>query len=329
MKQELFKEMYNEIQMDGQQKDRILGRIKKEENKIKPKSHIPSFAIVCTCVVFLAGVPVLAANTGLTEKIMQAFNLLNIEEQEITEEQKNIYLKYGDILDNEIELGYGTIKLEAVICDKSYICVPFSFQMAGNTDSTEDITNKNSPYQKIQREIISFSLADSTKNMDMFTVLPPDIHEDGTLKGCFLAGVKEEIKKGDKILVTRQKDWKDATQEKPVAKFKIGKIAESHNIPLDKEIAGQNNIEISPLSLRIEGSNNGNAFIKYLPDGFDGIIVKLKDGSVVQQASTGSWGMKDEDNSYAKALLFASPVNLDYVEGIYFQNNGEELRLDF
>lgn len=164
--------------------------------------------------------------------------------------------------------------------------------------------------------------------MDMFTVLPPDIHEDGTLKGCFLAGVKEEIKKGDKILVRRQQNWKDTTQEKPVAKFKIGKLAESHNIPLDKEIAGQNNIEISPLSLRIEGSNNGNSFIKYLPDSFEGIIVKLKDGSVVQQASTGSWGMDDE-NSYKRALLFASPVNLDDVEGIYFQNNGEELRLDF
>ena len=96
MKQELFKEMYNGIQMDREQKERILSNIKAEESKKRIKAGrklpVPAIATACACVMLFAGVPVLAANTGIVDSIVQAFGLFSIDKPEVTEEQKkNIF----------------------------------------------------------------------------------------------------------------------------------------------------------------------------------------------------------------------------------------------
>ena len=95
MKQELFKEIYNNIHLDSKQKERILNCLEKENHKIQAKPqkrfHIPAIT-ACACIILLAAVPVLAANTPVLDRITQAFALLNSHEAQLTEEQKNIYL---------------------------------------------------------------------------------------------------------------------------------------------------------------------------------------------------------------------------------------------
>lgn len=143
MKQESFKEVYNMIKLDNSQKERILGSLAEEAVKdrkkinIKSRFHMPALATICICITLIASVPVIAANTDIVSRIMQAFNLLSTDRPEITDKQKEIYLKYGNVLDSDIKLESGTLKLDAVICDKNYICIPFSVINSDTTSKKE------------------------------------------------------------------------------------------------------------------------------------------------------------------------------------------------
>lgn len=346
MKQELFKEMYDNINLDRGQKDRILDCIKKESYQIKATAqkriHIPASAAICACIAMLVAVPVLAA-TPVLDRIIQAFDLFYANEVELTEEQKNLYSKYGSVLDNEITLKNCTLKLEAVICDKNYICIPFSVTLADKSVvAGEDICNK-SLYKDIQEEISSLIfcqtdteyVADFTNMFtSMYTMLPSTIQDDGTLKGCYLLYYGEKtVKQGNTIYVRKSDKRNILKSDELVSKFKINKIVESQNIPVDKKLLKSqelhiNNIEISPLSLRIDGiSSLHGKKTKVISDlYFDDITVELKDGTVVKRSNTGSAGNEDsETHTYSQTILFEGPVNLDDVAGVRIKSNGFNL----
>lgn len=326
MKQELFKEMYNGIQMDREQKERILSNIKAEENKKRIKAGrklpVPAIATACACVMLFAGVPVLAANTGIVDSIVQAFGLFSIDKPEVTEEQKKIYSEYGNVLDNEIKLEGGTLKFDAVVCDKNYICIPFSV-----------INPDNTAKKRVHNENLRFFLAGSKSDypMGMITMFP-QVQEDGSLKGCYQLNVEEEINPGDKILVKRAEKWDDDKYDL-VSEFNIQKIAESCNIPVDKELLKKKDMgqiysmEISPLSLRIEGKNKqGDARKSYREDIFYyDITVELKDGTIIKQADTGQWGRESENDTYIRTVLFAAPVDVSKVAGVRIKSLDKEL----
>lgn len=329
MKQESFKEMYNMIKLDNSQKERILGSLAEEAVKdrkkirIKSRFHMPALATICICITLIASVPVIAANTDIVSRIMQAFNLLSIDRPEITDKQKEIYLKYGNVLDSEIKLESGTLKLDAVICDKNYICIPFSV-----------INSDNTSKKRVDNENIRFYLESSKNNrwMGMFTVFSNEMQENESLNGCYLLEVDEEINPKDKMFVKRAEKWDDDNDDL-ISEFSIEKIAKSHNIPVDRELVEQKDMnpiysmEISPLSLRIEGNNSakntkkGHRADLYFYD----ITVELKDGTVVKQADTGSWSSKSENHDYVKTILFAAPIDLKDVAGVRIKGVDEEL----
>lgn len=168
--------------------------------------------------------------------------------------------------------------------------------------------------------------------MGIYTILPSEVQKDGTLKGCYLLEPDEELKQGDNVIVKRLEKW-DSEDGDIVSKFKIKKIAESHNIKIDKELIKQKdmnpiyNMEISPLSLRIEGNNNPDNTMKgYREDlYFYDITVELKDGTVVKQADTGSGGSGYENHDYVKTILFAAPVDIEEVAGVRIKSMEKEL----
>ena len=302
MKQELFKEMYNGIQMDREQKERILSNIKAEESKKRIKAGrklpVPAIATACACVMLFAGVPVLAANTGIVDSIVQAFGLFSIDKPEVTEEQKKI------------------------LWNKNYICIPFSV-----------INPDNTAKKRVHNENLRFFLAGSKSDypMGMITMFP-QVQEDGSLKGCYQLNVEEEINPGDKILVKRAEKWDDDKYDL-VSEFNIQKIAESCNIPVDKELLKKKDMgqiysmEISPLSLRIEGKNKqGDARKSYREDIFYyDITVELKDGTIIKQADTGQWGRESENDTYIRTVLFAAPVDVSKVAGVRIKSLDKEL----
>lgn len=345
MKQELFKEMYNNIHLDSGQKERILSCLEKENYKIQSKPrkkfHIPAIA-ACACIVLLAAVPVLAANTPVLDRITQAFALLNSHETQLTEEQKNIYTKYGNILDNKIKLDSCTITLEAAVCDEILMCIPFSIEPEGEALPANKDIYGTMLYKKIQNEIgnLIFCFKNTENCLDWedflgkFSILPSEIQEDGTLKGCYLITYDErEIIKPGVIVQVKLPDKQDSFIARETAsEFTINKITESYNIPFDKELLPSQglypatNMEISPLSLRIDGTKtNGElGFMSNLF--FYDITVELKDGTIVENSSTGPRG-SESGNTYSIFQTFDSPVNIEDVAGIRIE--GRDFNLWF
>lgn len=166
----------------------------------------------------------------------------------------------------------------------------------------------------------------------MFTVFSNEMQENESLNGCYLLEVDEEINPKDKMFVKRAEKWDDDNDDL-VSEFSIEKIAKSHNIPVDRELVEQKDMnpiysmEISPLSLRIEGNSDtkntkkGHRADLYFYD----ITVELKDGTVVKQADTGSWSSKSENHDYVKTILFAAPIDLKDVAGVRIKGVDEEL----
>lgn len=343
MKQELFKEMYNNIHLDSRQKERILGCLEKENHKIQVKQHkrfhIPAIT-TCACLVLLAAVPVLAANTTVLDRITQAFSLLNSHEVQLTEEQKKIYTKYGNILNNEIKLDSCTIKLEAAVCDEIIMCIPFSAKPIGETLPANKDIYGTILYKGIQTEIgnLIFCFKNTESGRDFqdwlgkTTILPSEIQEDGTLKGCCLVTYDETIKPGDIMQVKLPDNQDGSIARKTASEFTINKIAESYNIPFDKELLPSQglypatNMVISPLSLRIDGTKT-NSKLGYMSNlFFYDITVELKDGTVVENSCTGPRG-SESDNTYSIFQTFDSPVNIEDVAGIRIK--GKDFNLWF
>lgn len=51
------------------------------------------------------------------DRIAEAMGFFTKNEQELTEEQKTIFARYGTALGNEIALTHGTLKLDAALYD--------------------------------------------------------------------------------------------------------------------------------------------------------------------------------------------------------------------
>lgn len=95
MKQELFKEMYNGIQLNEDQKSKIWNHLEEElikETTGKRKHfHTTAAAGICICIILIIGVPVVAANTSVLQNIINAFNTLAPAEPKLSDGQKKIY----------------------------------------------------------------------------------------------------------------------------------------------------------------------------------------------------------------------------------------------
>ncbi len=339
MKRELFKEMHNKIQLDSEQKNRIWNNLEKEKERgyagTRTGFHAPAFAVICVCAILMIGVPVLAADTSVVQSIINAFNTLTLARPNLTEEQKNIYAKYGDVLDNEIVLEHGTLKLEAIINDGHNICIPFSMYIKKGKFSDE-----------ILSEIadLEFYLGDN-RYASQFTMLDDKQQKDRVRTGCYLLYSDERVMKQGEVLCMKS-NKKRKKEEKPgrtlkeveslvpvVSEVTVNAPAKKRNIPV-KEIqkklfkgASIDRIQLSPISLAIEGTEQKNNIDASVMDSI--VEVELKDGSIVKRTSSGSHGsssvLNEEYNSYKKVTLFEAPVALDDVAGIRIKNTSLNL----
>jgi len=343
MKQELFKEMYDGIHLDKEQKNRIwnnLDTAKERGTKGAGKRfHTPAFAAICICILLAIGVPVLAANTSVVQSIINAYNTLNSTKPNLTEEQKNIYAKYGNTLDNEIVLDSGTLKLEAIINDGYNICIPFSMYI-----------KKGKSSDKILSEISDLKFY-TKDNRDcpmgqQFTMLNSESQKKKVITGCYMVNSRERvINQGEVLRMKSDKEWEKARQtgktfeeieslvpvvsevtvNAPVGKRDIAVKEIQKKLP---EGASIGKIQLSSISLVIEGieqmSGTGKSVL------YSNAEVELKDGSTVKKTSSGPLGNADDLEeegyySYTKMMLFEAPVNLDDVAGIRIKDTSLDL----
>ena len=338
MKQELFKEMYDGIHLDKEQKNRIwnnLDTAKERGTKGAGKRfHTPAFAAICICILLVIGVPVLAANTSVVQSIINAYNTLNLTKPNLTKEQKNIYAKYGNALDKEIELSNGTLKLEAIINDGRNICIPFSMKL-------KEIKGKRSNGIFYEIEDISFYFKDNKKEYECLTKFTTfdnkPLQKDGVLTGCYLLCSDERVIKQDDVLQLKiEKIWESEEKHRKspvISEITVNTPMENMTIPVklqkNKLPKGTSikKIQLSPLSMEIEGiEQNGNRDKSIFNSE---IKVVLKDGSTVKRTSTGSSGgvtnLDEKQYAYSRMALFEAPVNLDNVAGIQIQNDSLDL----
>lgn len=338
MKQELFKEMYDEIHLNKEQKNRIwdnLETMKRRGTKGAGKRfHTPAFAAICICILLVISVPVLAANTSVVQSIINAFDTLNLTKPELTEEQKNIYAKYGNALDNEIELGNGTLKLEAIINDGRNICIPFSMKL-------KNIKEKRSNGILYEISNITFYFKNNQKSYEPLTkyatLNDKQLQKDGIITGCYLLYSDERaIKQGDVLQLKNEKMWENEEKRQKssvISEITVNAPMKNMTVPVKSQQsklpkgASIKKIQISPLSTKIEGiEQNGNRNKSIFNSE---IKVILKDGSTVKDTSTGPSGaasdLDEKYYTYSRMILFEAPVNLDDVAGIQIQNASLDL----
>ena len=102
MEQALFKNMYRQIHLDKEQKDRMRQRLESAADGYVSDDHVQKSvgkrftfstrAAVCVGMLLVSGMTVFAANEfSLTDRLANAMKLLTQNEQAPTEEQQNIY----------------------------------------------------------------------------------------------------------------------------------------------------------------------------------------------------------------------------------------------
>ena len=332
----LLQEMYREIQMNGEQKDRIWKEIKTRSHNRKAQGKgvrpIPAFAALCTCLVFLIGAPVLAANTSVLERITGAFYTLSGTKEDLTEEQKSVYEKYGVIMDEAISLTGHTVTLEAVIYDGYDICIPFSITSSGRAENAEKKPSDETQSQMALADMnsLQFYLPDHKAAPQTYILLDePD--EQGKISGCCLLSSEEKLRAGDTLVIQRQAETEEAphtvctlTMESPVESSEI--LSKVDRIVLENK-ATVDSICFSPLSLHVTGTapnpGVGNAV-------YSGrVTVEKKDGSEIMQTHSGcSRSLRDNETNlytYGLEILFTSPADLEDLAGIRIQNGSLDL----
>ena len=347
MEKELFKEMYNEIQLDREQKSKIWSNLERERAKgytgARKRFHTPAFASICACIILLIGVPVLAAHPSVIPSLTRAFSALDDTELNLTEEQKEIYAKYGSSLKNEIALDNGVFKMEAIISDEHNICIPFSMEVKKGmlSDVVFNGIKKGKFLGVISRQIedLSFSFKDNYEPIGGYTVLDRKQLEDGVVTGCYLlsANSGRAIKQGDVLQITSRKQMEEKQKETQksnkeimpliplLGEVTLPALAKSQKILVEASIQEDfliDKMRISPLSLTIEGADYLSNEDKLSNCEF---LLELKDGSTVKSASIGGSGSRKVwDNNfyiYSEVVLFEAPVNPDDVAGIRIWND--------
>ena len=338
MEKELFKEMYNEIRLDREQKNRIWSHLEAEESVGAGKRfRIPAFATICVCVILVIGAPVVAANSSVVQSLVRSFDLLNETKSNPTEAQKEIYAKYGSELENEIVANNVTLKLEAIISDGHNICIPFSanVEKVKLPDAVMEGI-KNGKFLSVMRAQIpelDFDFKDDGHCFTQCSVFDSRQQKDGVISGCYLMTTDErEIKQGDVLQVIDRKkreeeertgkNQKEIRASSVIDEITIDKVAESRNIPvktIQKELpegADIYKMQLSPFSFTIEGFFRENAVDTSAFGSGSKLIVELKDGSTVKQAATTGPSIGISEGYHYSTALFETPINPDDVAGI-------------
>ncbi|MDE6663243.1 MAG: hypothetical protein K2K46_07835 [Lachnospiraceae bacterium] len=240
MEQELFKNIYHQIHLDKEQKDRLWQNIEDDADEFPQISYVDkkmgnriSFsarAAVFVGVLLVSGITVLAANEiSLTDKLVNAVKLFTQNEQAVTEDEQNIYAKYGSALDNEVIGENGIFKLEAALYDKNFLFIPFQYIFNSDSDAYKNITEGLTLDRTTMWECellagfrqdhadLWYGVSQGSKQArgisNSITILNPEIKEDGILTGGILLSVEQEriFRQGDVIQVVRKANQPEIT----------------------------------------------------------------------------------------------------------------------
>lgn len=340
MNEGLYKSMYEKIQLNEGQKAEILNGLDKPKETGRRKQRFAVYAAACLCVVFMSNAAVFAAvHFNLVERLETEVNRFLMRERSLTEEQKAVYEQQGTGIEQEIKLEYGTMQFDSMLCDQSYLFLPFTFRL--DEQKKEQLLNlRHSDWEK---QILRVEFAVNGKHLGKISYLPTaKLRETGEIHGDFM--LTGSFQQGEIIQIWELPDaYFDEMDKlgKPICELTVAEIPAAQNIavpsePLTDKLGVEiDKITLSPLSLKITGTyQNQNIAPFYI----DKAYVELKDGTRVKESPTGSGfgcgdpvkepsagsgfgcGEDTEDRySFEMYKIFESPISIDDVKGIYLR----------
>lgn len=369
MKQELFKDMYRQIHLDKEQKDRIWRRLEAAPDSPSPDDYVhknagkrfgfSTRAAVCASVLLVSGMTVFAANEFfLMDRLANAMKLLTQNEQELTEEQKNIYVQYGTALDNEVVGTNGTFRLEAVLYDENFLFVPFQYIFNSDTAGYKNITagftfeETNMWDSKLLVEFrqdytgLWYGVSQDSRQArgisGSITVLNPEIDEDGVLTGSLLLSVEKDktFRQGDVIQIVRKEEqsevqersrWLETASDEILTEFTLRDAVEQHSISIptkQAEALGQLGLSMEQLTVSSISLHFSGILKSVTPIPYSGAVV-LKDGSTVEPSATGgsssSLRTTEQGEMFSWSQLFAAPIQVEEISGIRIHHETSEV----
>lgn len=315
-----YQNMYKHIKLTGDQRSEILQSLSEQTiSKQESRHRFSYYVAIVFCVISLSGITVYASKYfDVATRMEEAFEELLGKELDVTEEQKQVYTDYSTILGDTIDLGYGKLELEAVLYDSRYLYIPFT------------ISDIDSNFSRERLQDITFELKNKEeRNIIQYGYMKEINNEGNVIKGNFIVIFQDDIfEKGDSIQVwSKEKDSLLSEFElsndigEQVVKVEVDQALSSDGIKLAKVI-------ISPLSLYVQGTYSDN------PITHSSLAVKLKDGTIVNVASTGpSSGFGDNretgEKEFFAQTLFETPINIDEVESILLDTGSQEIAIPF
>lgn len=322
MKKALYQSMYNKIQLEETQKREILEELGKYGEHCKKRRKLPIYAAACLCAVLMSNAAVFAAvHFNLGEKIGLELNHFFEAEQNLTKEQSEIYEQQSAGLEQEIRMEHGTLQLESILCDNSYLFIPFTF--CPDEPEKENIRCLRDELNKLDFTVKNTE--ESSFSSWIWQIDPSRQQEDGNIHGAFM--LIDFFRQNDMIQVSQKDDWSQPQPGKPVCELTVSKTAISRNVPFSaKEVnekvgAAVKQITLSSLSLQIAGTYRNND-----PDFLCESYVELKDGTHVKTASNGGFRFSSDGDigeknisDFEMSQVFETPVVLDTVKGIHLK----------
>lgn len=356
MKQELYKNMYRQICMTEGQRNSVWQRIQtkeaEKERAARSKVSFSARAAVCAGVLLVSGMTALAAGEfSVMDRIAEAMGFFTKNEQELTEEQKTIFARYGTALGNEIALTHGTLKLDAALYDGDYLFLPFRYafhqdeagyaELKAGTDIRETSLWKGGTIAGYEQDVVhagadrlGYRIRQDVRALTgSLTKYQYVIEEDGVLSGSVLLSTDGDrpFMKGDVIEVVRyvQEPEKEERAE-TLSEFTLEDAVECQEVPLDdaarSALGGMGlameSLTISPLSLQYAGiGTHRDVTHTYME-------VVLKDGSIVGDMGAGQdfdCSAAEREYTYFHARrLFTAPVLPGQIAGVRVWNDKEE-----
>lgn len=365
MKQEIYKNMYQQICMTEEQKNSIWRRIQAEQtslaNTVRFRAKFPARAAVCAGVLLVSGMTVLAAGEfSVMDRLAEAMGFFTENTQELTEEQKNVFARYGMALGNEISMAHGTLKFDAALYDGAYLFIPFRYafhedaegfaELKAGTDIRKTslwndgtVAGFHEDLVYMDNERMGYRIRQDAKAVTgSLTKFRHEITEDGVLSGSVLLTTNGDrlFTEGDVIEVVRhvrdvEKEEQKEEEIKVLTAFTLEKPVVQSAVALDaadRSALGElgldiENMTISPLSLQYDGSGTHKDITHTYME------VVLKDGSVVDDMGAGyetaHSAAEQETTVFHAHRFFTAPILPEEIAGVRVWNdNAEELWID-
>lgn len=334
MRQETFKNMYNRISLSKEQKERIYEEIqatqeeKHAERGVRLTMRTAAFALI----FLISGMTVFAFEKfSLAERLagaMSSYMSSDIDKPQtpLTQEQRDFYEEYGQILGIDIATYYGMLRLEAALYDDNYLIIPYTYTLyTGEDDVDEEKAGISISNIGFFTEVDSANLATWISRYGKIESM-----EEGVRVGSFVLALDETLSPGEIVKVGKNLMW-EYSYDIVLAEFTLGKKVDKVNLAIDEESQKLlrekgliiDEITMSPLSISVSG------FTK--PEFSANVYVVFKDGSEMEvppSSGYNGYGEGTEEgypNAVGRTSLFSEMIQLDNVEGIRLKTLGVEI----